>query len=116
MKTLISARAVRSIRRWAMALVLGMALLATNVAPALAIGSTPTSPKDGEANLTKIEQKSKDVLKNGPRGMEEVQARAEGGLNGVQGSADSSKMTSPSETQATTVMDDVKNLLKDATD
>ena len=119
MKTLISTgkiRSIRSIRRWAMALVLGVALLATNVSPALAIGSSPTSPTEGEVSLSKIEQKSKDVLRKGPRGMDEVQARAEGGLNGVQGSADSSKMTSPSETQANTVLDDVKDFIKGATD
>ena len=116
MKTLISTGMIRSIRRWAMALVLGIALVAANVAPALAIGSSSTSPSEGEANLTAIEQKSKDVLKEGPRGMDKVQARAEGGLNGVQGAADSSKMISPSETQATTVADKVEALIEGVMD
>lgn len=116
MKILNSAHTIRSLRRWAIALVLGVALFATHAAPALAFGDRPTSPKEGEANLTRIEQKSKDVLRKGPRGMDEVQSRAEGGLNGVQGSADRSKMTSPAKTRANTVKDDVADLLKSATD
>lgn len=104
----------RNIRRWAVAAVLGVALLLTNVSPALAIGSSPSDPSDGLTQLDKIEQRSKDVLKNGPRGMEEVQTRAEGGLNGVQGAADRSKMSTPANSQAaTSVMDNIKDALSD---
>ena len=46
--------------------------------------------------------------------MKEVTARADDGLNGVQGGADTSKMSNPGNSQdATTVKDSIKGAIKD---
>ncbi len=82
--------------------------------PAFAMGSSQAKPSEGIAQLDKIEQRSKDVLKEGPRGMQEVQERAKGGINAVQGGADQSKMNTPENSkEAVSVIDQVKDALSD---
>jgi hypothetical protein len=97
-------------------------LFLTAAAPAFAavgFGSTPSKPTDGTAQLGKIEARSQDIAESkvAPGSMEEAEARAQGGLNEVQGAADKDKMSRPSNSQnATTVTDQVGKALKKAVD
>jgi hypothetical protein len=97
-------------------------LFLTTAAPAFAavgFGSTPSKPTDGTAQLGKIEARSQDIAESkvAPGSMEEAEARAQGGLNEVQGAADKDKMSRPSNSQnATTVTDQVGKALKKAVD
>lgn len=108
------ASATARFSRWAIAGALCMLVFVANVQPAAAFGSSSSKPSDGVVQLDKVEQQAKDVLEKGPRGMEAVTARAEGGLNGVQGGADTSKMSTPENSKdATTVKDSIKGAIKD---
>ena len=108
------ASAAARFSRWAMAAALCALVFVANVQPASAFGGSGSKPSDGVVQLDKVEQRSKDVLKNGPRDGDAVASRAEGGLNGVQGGADASKMSTPANSpEATTVADNVKGAIKD---
>ena len=64
--------------------------------PALANMSAPTK---GVEQLNKIDEKSKDALRNPATSIEEIEARSQGALNEVQpGAADRDKMYRSSET------------------
>lgn len=100
--------------RWAIAATLCTLVFVANVQPASAFGGSSSKPSDGVVQLDKVEQQAKDVLKNGPRGGDEVAARAEGGINGVQGGASASKMETPANSKdATTVADGIKGAIQD---
>lgn len=110
------ATATARLRRWAIAASLCLAILFAYALPAAAISSSPSKPTEGEVSLDKVEQRSKDVLKKGPRGMDAVTSRAKDGLNGVQGGADANKMSRPSNSpQATTAAENIKETLKNIT-
>jgi len=67
------------------ALILGFA-----VTPSMAASSSVTK---GTEQLPKVDAAAEQVAeKSAPMGLKEVEARSEGGLNEVQGSADASKM------------------------
>jgi hypothetical protein len=97
-------------------------LFLTTTVPAFAaagFGSTPSKPSDGTAQLGKIEARSQDIAESkvAPGSMEESEARAQGGINEVQGAADKDKMSRPSNSQdATTVTDQIGKALKKAVD
>jgi hypothetical protein len=97
-------------------------LFLTTTVPAFAafgFGSTSSKPTDGTAQLGKIEARSQDIAESkvAPGSMEESEARAQGGINEVQGAADKDKMSRPSNSQnATTVTDQVGKALKKAVD
>ena len=80
--------------------------------PAHAFGGVSSKATDGEASLSEVRAKSEDVAKSNPRSGKEVSNVAQGGLNGVQGSADSKKMIQPSDTDASTVKDDIESGIK----
>ena len=85
-------------------------LVISNVVPAAQAATS--KPSDGEVSLNEIQKKTDDIARSSPRNLEETIKDAEGGLNAVQGKADKDKMVSPDEAQGTTVMEQVKNLLK----
>lgn len=70
--------------------------------PAQAVTSKTT---DGEARLNNIQDKTDDVARSAPLGIDEVTKESQKGLNEVQGAADQEKMISPDETDATSVKD-----------
>jgi hypothetical protein len=70
--------------------------------PAQAVTSKTT---DGEARLNNIQDKTDDLARSAPTGIEEVTKESQKGLNEVQGAADADKMISPDETDATSVQD-----------
>jgi hypothetical protein len=76
-----------------------------------------SNPDQGVMPLKSIEQKSKKALQSEPRSLEEVQAEAKKGTNGVQGSADRDKMKNPSnaDSDATSVEEQVSDVLSDLT-
>ena len=80
--------------------------------PVLAATSKTT---DGEASLNRIQAKTDDVARSNPRGIKEVTKEAQKGLNAVQGSADSDKMISPDEANATTVKEKAASFLDNLT-
>ena len=89
-------------------------LFVSSVYPAQAV----TSPKDGEANLNRIQAETDEVgrgLENKPRGIEETAKKAQEGLNEVQGAADKDKMIAPEDTDATSVKEKAANFFENLT-
>lgn len=82
--------------------------------PAAAMGSsTPSSPKVGEANLDKVQEKTDDSVTNPPMTLKEVTERSQEGLNEVQGGADAQKMSNPANSQqATSFVEEVTKTLE----
>jgi len=87
-------------------------LFVASAYPAQAATSRTT---DGEASLNRIQDKTDDVAKSNPRGINEVTEEAQKGLNAVQGSADADKMISPDEANATTVKEKAASFLDNLT-
>ena len=86
--------------------VLVCGLLFVSVAnPAQAASKTT----DGEANLNQIQDKTDDVARSNPRGINEITKEAQKGTNAVQGGADTDKMISKDEANATTVKEKAAN-------
>lgn len=108
---------VRAAKIFAVAFVCAASLFVSN-APAFAFGTkTPAAPAEGAAQLDDTYEAAKQTTKGQPRGMGEVQEKASSGLNGVQGTADASKMKSPGDSEgATTVKGQVKDALDSALD
>jgi hypothetical protein len=90
--------------------------LLLNVSSALAAGhSTPSKATEGEAQLNKIYDRSEDMLQNGIPSLEQVEKRANEGINEVQGDADKDKMSRPGNSQqAVSVKDQIKKSLEKA--
>lgn len=109
MKTLKSF--FRSLKLVAIAFVFATFILA-NASPAFAFGGSSSKPSDGAASLSGVQSKSDKVAKSQPRSGKEVSNVAQDGLNGVQGAADKGKMIKPSDTDATTVKDDIESGIK----
>ncbi|HEY9624731.1 MAG TPA: low temperature-induced protein [Crinalium sp.] len=93
-------------------------LFFSNMAPAAAISSSPSSPRSGETPLNEIFEKSEDALRAEPRTMKELQTEASKGYNEVQGNADfnDAEMKRPENSQdATTAAEQVEDALKKIT-
>ena len=86
------------------------------VAVANPVQAATSKATDGEASLNKIQDKTDDVAKSNPRGINEVTKEAQKGLNAVQGSADKSEMISPDEANATTVKEKAASFFDKLTD
>lgn len=80
-------------------------MFVSNALPAFAVTSSLTK---GEAQLTGIEKEAQKAALKDPMSLEETQKKANEGLNGVQGDADSEKMKNPSNTKATSFEQQVK--------
>lgn len=88
-------------------------LFISSVNPAQAVTSKST---EGEANLNKIQEKTEDVARSNPRGINEVTKEAQKGLNAVQAGADKEKMVDPEEaSDATTITDKAANFFDNLT-
>lgn len=72
-----------------------------------------SDPTQGVMPLKNVEKESKEVLQSQPRSLEEVQAKAKKGINGVQGAADFDKMKNPAnaKSNATSVEEQVSDFL-----
>jgi hypothetical protein len=109
--------AVRLIKGAAIAL-LCVAVLFTQSYPALAIGSSPTRPSEGEPRLNKILDESEDAIR--PENVldsDRIIERANKGLNEVQGTADIQQMNRPENSrQAKSAAEEVKQALGKAVD
>lgn len=89
------AKIVAAIRpvRFLFAAILFTTLLWTSVAPAQAANLFGKSkPTDGVEQLKKIDDKAQQEIDNPAMNLEEIEKRAQGGLNEVQGAADKDKM------------------------
>lgn len=85
-------------------------------APAVAFGSSDSSPSKGVAELDTLKETSKEAVKSEPRSREAVQSKAQSGPNEVQGSANLEKMKSPANSQnATAVSEQVEEALDSIT-
>jgi hypothetical protein len=115
MKTLLNAvlHQVRTLVVFA-----GCALLIfSSTLPANAANTAPKSaPDGGEAQLHRIIEKSEDAAQSGMNSMQQVAERSSKGLNEVQADADFKEMKRPENTQATSVIDQVKEAMKKAAD
>ncbi len=81
--------------------------------PQTMINSTKSNPTEGEAPLNEIYEKSEDILREPPPGMQRVQQEAVQGYNEVQGDADFDKMHRPDNSQeATSAAEKVENALE----
>ncbi|MCC5639420.1 hypothetical protein LC593_27075 [Nostoc sp. CHAB 5844] len=91
-------------------------LLFSNAFPALAIESSQSKPTDATTQLLETQKKTDEVGRSAPPGLKKVQEESNKGLNEVQGDADIDKMKRPENSQdATTVEDEVENLLEKVT-
>ncbi|WP_017314595.1 hypothetical protein [Mastigocladopsis repens] len=91
-------------------------LIFSNALPAAAIGSQKSNPEDATTQLLGTQKETDKLSTEAPPGLEETQQRANEGLNEIQGAADIEKMKRPENSQtATTVEDEVKNLLNKVT-
>lgn len=91
-------------------------LVLGTASPVLAFGNSNSSPSDGVATMNDLKETSKQAVKAEPRDTKEVQSKAQGGLNSVQGSANLDKMNAPENSQAaTTVSDQVEDMLEGLT-
>ncbi|MGB3510762.1 MAG: low temperature-induced protein [Microcoleaceae cyanobacterium] len=108
-------RALKSrLVRFLMATFVCTFLFLSSAFPVVAATSSPTK---GEDALKEVQKESEEVLRSNPRSMEEVQSKAKGGLNAVQGGADMNKMYRPENAQdATSVEERVQDFLNDLTD
>lgn len=83
--------------------------------PSYAESSAKSSPTDGTVQLSDIEKQAQKVAQK-PLSPQAYQARSQGGLNEVQGSADVDKMNRSDDTQqADTVLDKIKDGLDNIT-
>jgi hypothetical protein len=91
-------------------------LIFSNAFPAAAIGSQTSNPQDETTQLLGVQKETDNISAEPPPGLEETQKKANEGLNEIQGAADIEKMKRPENSQtATTVEDEVKNLLNKVT-
>lgn len=75
-----------------------------------------TAPQAGESQLLDIEKQAQEAVLKDPYSREETQAKANTGLNEIQGAADLDKMKRPENSQgATSVEDKSKKFLEGMT-
>jgi len=111
------AAAVRLLKGIAIALICAVVLFSQSY-PALAIGSNPTRPSEGEPRLNKILDESEDAIRpENALDSEKIIDRANKGLNEVQGTADIQQMNRPDNSrQAKSAAEEVKEALSKAVD
>lgn len=95
-------------------------LMFSNAFPAYSAPVNPTGttkpPQQGESNLLDIEREAQEAVLKDPYSREETQAKANEGLNEIQGAANLDKMKRPENSQgATSVESKLKNVLEKAT-
>jgi hypothetical protein len=73
-------------------------LMFSNAFPAFASGAK-SNPTEGSARLDDVQRKSEEILKRDPLNLQETQAEANKGLNEIQGSADASSMSRPTNSR-----------------
>jgi len=74
-----------------------------------------TAPEQGEAQLRGIEREAQEAVIEKPYSREKTQAKANAGLNEIQGTANIENMKRPENTQATSVEEKSKNFLEGLT-
>lgn len=72
---------------------------------------SPTAPQQGQEQLLSIEKEAQEAVIEKPYSREETQAKANAGLNEIQGTADIDKMKRPENANAISVEDKSKNFL-----
>ena len=92
-------------------------LLLSNALPAFSDPVNPTanrtSPQQGEANLQSIEKEAQKAVLKDPYSQSETKAKANEGLNEIQGTADIDQMSRPENSgDAISVEDKSKNFLE----
>jgi hypothetical protein len=76
---------------------------------------TTKAPQQGESNLLDIEKEAQEAVLKDPYSREQTQAKANEGLNEIQGAANIDKMKRPENTQATSVEQKSKKFLEGMT-
>ncbi len=86
--------------------------------PALAIGSSPTRPSEGEPRLNQILDESEDAIRpENALDADKIIDKANKGLNEVQGTADIQQMNRPTNSrQAKSAAEEVQETLSKAMD
>lgn len=111
----MSFQSFKSAFRWLRGLVVAVAcalVLLTNAYPALAIGSNPSQPSEGETRLNEIFKESQDAIRpENALDSDKIIERANEGLNEVQRDADLDQMNRPENSrQATSVAEQVQRV------
>ncbi|NEP20187.1 MAG: hypothetical protein F6J97_25435 [Leptolyngbya sp. SIO4C1] len=107
---------IRSLKGLLIAFICGVLLFANSL-PAFAFGNSSSRPEEGTAQLNQVQEESEAAIKQRPRGLDEIKAKANSGLNAVQGSADASKMKNPATSRSEkSVADQAEDALKSAVD
>lgn len=87
-------------------------LIFSNAFPAAAIGSQKSNPEDATTQLLETQRKTDQISTEPPPGLKKTIEESNKGINEIQGDADIEKQNSPENSQqATTVEDEVKNVL-----
>lgn len=90
-------------------------LVFSHAFPAYSDPVNPTSsrvtPEKGEAQLRGIEREAQEATQEKPYSREETQAKANKGLNELQGTADIDQMERPENAEASSVEEKSKNFL-----
>lgn len=91
-------------------------LVLSAASPAMAFGSSSSSPSKGVAEMNELKETSKQAVEAEPRSTKEIQNKAQKGPNAVQGSANLDKMNTTANSQeATTVSEQVEEILEGLT-
>lgn len=99
-----------------LAVFVGGFLLLNLAAPAMAFGSSSSSPSKGLTEMNEMKETSKEAVRKEPRGIKEIQDKAKRGPNSVQGNANLDKMNTPANSQeAQTIPEQARELLNNAT-
>lgn len=77
--------------------------------------ATPSAPQEGQEQLLDVEKQAQEAVTEKPYSLEQTQAKANKGLNEIQGTGDADKMKRPENAQADSVEDKLKNVLEKAT-
>ncbi len=88
-----------------------VAMFCTSVAPAFASQTDNTTPRDnslskGAEPMEDIERKSKEVIDQGPRSLDESRSKQGMGLNLVQGNSDKENVTQETSKRGQTTLND----------
>lgn len=102
--------------RFVFAALMSVMLLLSTALPAAAIGASKSSPDKGAEQLNSIQQETEELTENNAPSSSRVINKANKGLNGVQGAANTENMNRPSNSQeAVTVEEKVEGFLEKIT-
>ncbi|MUG99011.1 hypothetical protein F7734_44655 [Scytonema sp. UIC 10036] len=108
---------LRPVRFVIVAITCALLFFSNTVAASATVGTNTSNPKEATTQLLETQKRTDEASAKPPLSAEDqIEATKGGGLNEIQGTADIEKMKRPENSRnATTVEDEVKNLLNKVT-